>query len=290
MKGGINMSKKNQVWFVTGASSGFGRALVEELIHENYPVVATARKIASLADLPTGEADVLKLPLDVTSQEQIRDAVSQAEAHFGFIDVLVNNAGYGYFGAVEESDQAEVRRMMATNFWGANDMTLALLPKMRAHRSGRILNVTSIGGLAAFPTFAYYHATKFAMEGLFQSLREQVAPFGIQVTNVEPGAFRTKWAGESHKGATNLIDDYQAVHDARSASEIRSGSQDGDPKLAAKAFIKLANMEKQPMHYLFGKDAYRTATSTYRQALDEFEAHKEDATHLSFGDDAYWEQ
>ncbi len=290
MKGGIRMSKKNQVWFVTGSSSGFGKALVEELIHESYPVVATARKLSSLSDLPTGEADVLKLSLDVTKPEQIHEAVSQAEEHFGFIDVLVNNAGYGYFGAVEESDQSEVRRMMETNFWGANDMTLALLPKMREHRSGRIINVTSIGGLATFPTFAYYHATKFAMEGLFQSLRKQVAPFGIQITNVEPGAFRTKWAGASHKGATNLIDDYNLVHKARIASETRSGSQDGNPKLAAKAFIKLANMEKQPMHYLFGKDAYQTAVSTYKQALDEFEAYRHDATHLSFGDDDYWEK
>lgn len=284
------MSQKKQVWFVTGSSSGFGRALVEELIHENYPVVATARKLSSLSDLPTGEADVLKLSLDVTKPEQIREAVSQAEERFGFIDVLVNNAGYGYFGAIEESDQSEVRRMMETNFWGANDMTLALLPKMREHRSGRIINVTSIGGLATFPTFAYYHATKFAMEGLFQSLRKQVAPFGIQVTNVEPGGFRTKWAGASHKGATNLINDYDLVHKARLVSETRSGSQDGDPKLAAKAFIKLANMEEQPMHYLFGKDAYQMAVGTYNQALDEFEAYRNDATHLSFGDDDYWEK
>lgn len=174
----------------------------------------------------------------MTKSEQIRKAVSQAEEHFGFIEVLVNNAGYGYFGAVEESNQAEVRSMMETNFWGANDMTLALLPKMREHRSGRILNVTSIGGLDTFPTFAYYHATKFAMEGLFQSLRKQVAPFGIQVTNIEPGAFRTKWAGTSHKGATNLIDDYDLVHKARLTSETSSGSQDGNSKLAAKAFIK----------------------------------------------------
>lgn len=140
------------------------------------------------------------------------------------IDVLVNNAGYGYFGAMEESDQTEVRQMMETNFWVANNMALAVLPKMRAKRSGRIINVTSIGGLAAFPTFAYYHATKFAMEGLFQSLRKQVAPLGIQVTNVEPGAFRTKWAGASHKGAKNLIDDYSLVHEARLVSEKRSGS------------------------------------------------------------------
>ncbi|KGH80905.1 short-chain dehydrogenase [Oenococcus oeni IOEB_0607] len=284
------MNKKEQVWLVTGASSGFGRALVEELISDGYPVVATARKLDSLSDLGTGEADILKLSLDVTQPEQIRDVVSQAESHFGSIDVLVNNAGYGYFGAMEESDQTEVRQIMETNFWGANNMALAVLPKMRAKRSGRIINVTSIGGLAAFPTFAYYHATKFAMEGLFQSLRKQVAPLGIQVTNVEPGAFRTKWAGASHKGAKNLIDDYSLVHEARLVSEKRSGSQDGDPKLAAKAFIKLAHMKEQPMHYLFGTDAYKMAVEGYENSLSEFKEYRDDETHLSFGDDDYWKK
>ncbi|MDR0200317.1 MAG: SDR family NAD(P)-dependent oxidoreductase, partial [Streptococcaceae bacterium] len=177
----------NKTWLITGTSTGFGRALAEELVNVGkYNVVATARKLAALDYLP--EADnILKVALDVTKAEQIAAAVSATLEKFGTVDVLVNNAGYGYFGALEESDQAQVHNMMDTNFWGANDMTLAVLPTMRKNRSGHILNVTSIGGLATFPTFAYYHASKFAMEGLFQSLAKQVAPLGIKVTNVEPG-------------------------------------------------------------------------------------------------------
>ncbi|MFC4653114.1 SDR family NAD(P)-dependent oxidoreductase [Lactococcus nasutitermitis] len=281
-----------QVWFITGTSSGFGRALVEELIAQDYPVVATARKLESLDYLPEKD-NVLKVALDVTKKETIDKAVKSANDAFGKIDVLVNNAGYGYFGAMEESDQAQVRNMMDTNFWGANDMTIAVLPQMRKARSGRILNVTSIGGLATFPTFAYYHASKFAMEGLFQSLRKQVEPLGIYVTNVEPGGFSTEWAAGSHFAVApeNEIADYQLVHEAKNVSETRGAthSQAGSPELAAKYFIKLASMEKPPQNALFGADAHEMATKTYREALAEFEAHQADATHLAYGDEDYWQ-
>lgn len=285
-------TNKNLVWFITGTSSGFGRALAEELVAQGTPVVATARKLSALDYLPDDSDKVLKIALDVTKAETISAGVAAANAKFGKIDVLVNNAGYGYFGAMEESDQAQVHQMMDTNFWGANDMTLAVLPQMRKARSGRILNVTSIGGLTVFPTFAYYHATKFAMEGLFQSLRQQVEPLGIYVTNVEPGGFATEWAAGSHFGvsAENEIADYVGVHEAKAVSENRGAAhaQAGSPELAAKYFIKLANMEKPPLHALFGQDANERAVQVYQEALTEFSEHREDASHLAFGDEAYW--
>ncbi|WP_394456793.1 oxidoreductase [Leuconostoc suionicum] len=280
---------KEQVWLVTGASSGLGKALVEELIKQGYPVVATARNVNSLETLPQGSADILKLSLDVTKSDEIIKAVQKAEEYFGKIDVLVNNAGYGYFGALEETEQNEAKKMMETNFWGANNMTLAVLPEMRKRRSGRIINVTSIGGLTTFPTFAYYHASKFAMEGLFQSLRQQVSPLGVHVTNVEPGSFRTEWAGRSHKGATNVIEDYELVHETRQISENRSGSQPGNPRLAAKAIVKLANMNKPPMHYILGGDAFDLAIEHYKKSILELEKHRDDSIHQSFGDGNYWE-
>jgi NAD(P)-dependent dehydrogenase (short-subunit alcohol dehydrogenase family) len=283
---------KDQVWFVTGTSTGLGRALVEELIAQGYPVVATARKLTALDDLPEGEdRQVLKVALDVTDKSQVTSSVKQAQAQFGKIDVLVNNAGYGYFGAIEESDEQEVRNMMETNFWGASAMAREVLPDMRAKKSGHIINVTSIGGLATFPAFGYYHATKFAMEGLFQSLATQVEPLGIHVTNVEPGAFRTEWSGASHKGAEDsaLIEDYVGAHQARATSEKGSGSQEGDPKLAAKAMIKIANVANPPIHYLFGQDAYTLATSTFEDALKEFKEYEDDSINLKFGDDSYWD-
>lgn len=277
---------KEKVWFITGSSTGFGRKLAEELITEGYKVVATARKTEALTGLE-GE-NVLKVPLDVTNTEQIQAAVKTAIEHFGRIDVLVNNAGFGYFGVMEESDQTAVRRMMDTNFWGANDVTLAVLPYMRAQKSGRIINTVSRGGLTTTESLAYYHATKFAMEGLFQTLRKEVEPLGIYVSNVEPGSFRTDWAGRSKDSANAEISDYADAHKTLERLNGYSGTQSGSPELAAKAFIKLANMEKPPLHYLMGKDAYQLSRQVFSEAIAEFDAYREDAEHLDYGDEAYW--
>lgn len=276
----------NQVWFITGTSSGFGKALAKELITQDYPVVATARNIESLSDL-TGE-NLLKVELDVTKPESIKSAVTASIKRFKRIDVLVNNAGFGYFGTVEESEEEIVRNMMETNFWGASAVTRAVLPQMRAQHSGRIINVTSRGGLTTSPIFGYYHASKFAMEGLFQTLRQELAPLGIHVTNVEPGSFRTDWAGRSHFEANTAIKDYTTAYKSLEAVKKRNNHQVGNPKLAAKAFIKIAQLENPPLHYLMGKDAYQFATQVFKEALAEFETYKDDAEHLDFGDDSYW--
>ncbi|AYG00019.1 oxidoreductase [Lactococcus allomyrinae] len=283
------MKNNDKVWLVTGASTGFGRALVEELIVRNYKVVATARQLSALTDLSDGE-NVLKTRLDVTDKASISAAVAATIEKFGRIDVLVNNAGFGYFGVMEESDQAAVRRMMDTNFWGANDMTLAVLPYMRKQKSGRILNTVSRGGLTTTETLAYYHATKFAMEGLFQTLRKEVEPLGIFVTNIEPGSFRTDWAGRSKESSPAEITDYAAAHKTLDRLNSYSGTQAGSPALAAKAFIKVAELDNPPMHYLMGKGAYQLTKQVFEAALDEFETYKEDAQHLDFGDEAYWKQ
>ena len=286
-RGFRKMKENRKVWLVTGSSTGFGRALVEELITQGYSVVATARKLEALSNLTENE-NVLKTTLDVTDGNSISNAVKAAIDKFGRIDVLVNNAGFGYFGVMEESDQATVKRMMDTNFWGANDMTLAVLPYMRAQKSGHIINTVSRGGLTTTETLSYYHATKFAMEGLFQTLRKEIEPLGIFVSNVEPGSFRTDWAGRSKESAEGEIADYVAAHEFLNVLNNYSGTQAGSPELAAKAFIELANLDNPPMHYLMGKDAYQMSKQVFEEALSEFEAYKEDATHLDYGDEDYW--
>ena len=278
---------KTPVWLVTGCSSGFGRALVTALLEQNMTVVATARHRAALDIFPDGNR-LLKVALDVTKKDMITAVVAQTIEKFGRIDVLVNNAGFGYFGVMEESDQTAVRRMMETNFWGANDMTRAVLPHMRTQKSGRILNITSRGGLTTTETLAYYHATKFAMEGLFQTLRKEVEPLGIFVTNIEPGSFRTDWAGRSKESAPERIKEYESAHHTLDLLNTYSGTQSGNPALAAKAMIKISQLKTPPMHYLMGKDAYHLATSTFKAALEEFELYHEDAIHLDFGDEGYW--
>jgi NADP-dependent 3-hydroxy acid dehydrogenase YdfG len=185
-------SSDRPVWFITGCSTGFGRELVTLLLRQNYRVVATARDVTKISDLVEGhEEDALALPLDVTDTDAIYHAVRQADAKFGRIDVLVNNAGYGYFGALEEGEDTAVRTMFDTNVFGLIDMTKAVLPGMRARRSGFVVNLSSIGGLVAFPGAGYYTATKHAVEALSEAMSQEVASLGIKVLIVEPGPFRT---------------------------------------------------------------------------------------------------
>ncbi len=191
------MSEK-KVWFITGCSTGFGRELAKYLLENDYRVAVTARNADKVQDLVEINKDnALAVALDVTNNAQVKEAVAQAEAHFGAIDVLVNNAGFGYFGAIEESDEREVRAMFETNFWGLAEMTRAVLPKMRERHSGSIVNVSSIGGFVGFPSVGYYNATKFAVNGFSEALKKEVEPLGIKVVLVQPSGFRTDWAGRS---------------------------------------------------------------------------------------------
>jgi NAD(P)-dependent dehydrogenase (short-subunit alcohol dehydrogenase family) len=252
------MSEQDKpVWFITGCSTGFGRELARATLDRGYRVVVTARRPADVADLAVGcEARALVLQLDVTKPEEIAAAVAAAEARFGRIDVLVNNAGIGYFGAVEESDDAEVRRMFEINFWGLANMTRAALPGMRARRSGHIVNISSMGGVRGAPGVGFYNATKFGLEGLSEALAQEVAPLGITVLIVEPSGFRTDWAGRSANETQHPIADYDATAGAR-RQQIRaiSGKQPGDPARAAAAIIEAVEASHAPLRLMLGKNA-----------------------------------
>ncbi len=262
------------VWFITGCSTGFGRELATALIDKGYRVVATARNPDDVADLVAAGGDrVLGLKLDVTDQAEAEAAVQAATGRFGHIDVLVNNAGIGYFGAIEESDEAEVRRMFEINVWGLARMTRLALPGMRARRSGTIVNVSSIGGVRAFPAVGYYNGTKFAVEGLSEALSQEVAPLGIKVLLVEPSGFRTDWAGRSAHETTTPIADYDATA-GRNKGAIRgySGSQPGDPKRAAAAIIQAVEAKDPPLRLLLGKAALAGARNKIEMLQRDFDA------------------
>lgn len=257
----------SKVWFVTGCSTGFGRALATQLLEQGHRVVVTARNPAQVADIVYGKEDrALTIQLDVTQQEEIDAAVQTVMDTWGRIDVLVNNAGIGYFGALEESDEAEIRKMFEINVFGLANMTKAVLPVMRAQRSGHILNISSIGGLTAYPALSFYHATKFAVDGMSESLSKEVAPLGIKVTIICPSGFRTDWAGRSANEAVNTIEDYAPTAGAN-RSNIRgySGNQPGDPVRAARAMIQVTETEHPPLRLLLGAAAVKGA----RRKLDE---------------------
>lgn len=251
----------NKVWFITGCSTGFGRELAKAVLERGYRAVVTARNPAKVEDIVAGYQDrSLVLQLDVTDPVEVDAAVKSAQKRFDRIDVLVNNAGIGYFGAVEESDEEEVRRMFEINFFGLSRMTRAVLPIMRAHRSGHIVNISSIGGLRSFPTLAYYHATKYAVEGFSESLALEVAPLGIKVTIVEPSGFRTDWAGRSANESKSRIADYAATA-GKNLGNLRdySGKQPGDPVRAAAAIIAAVEAPDPPLRLLLGKAALKGA-------------------------------
>ena len=249
------------VWLITGCSTGFGRELARALLARGYRVVATARNPESIEELVAGhEGRAIALRLDVTNPAEIDAAVRQAEKVFGRIDVLVNNAGIGYFGAIEESEEAEVRRMFEINVFGLARMTQAVLPGMRKRRSGHVVNIASIGGIRAFPAVGFYNATKFAVVGLSEALSLEVAPLGIKVTIVEPSGFRTDWAGRSANEVKQQIADY-AETAGKNQATLRgySGKQPGDPVKAAEAIIKAVESPEPPLHLLLGKAALKGA-------------------------------
>jgi len=246
------------VWLITGCSTGFGRELAKILIGRGYRVAATARDVAKVADLVSGhDASALALKLDVDSPADIVAVVEAAKQKFGRIDVLVNNAGYGYLAAVEEGEDADIRAMFETNFFGLAAMTRAVLPLMRAQNSGAVVNVSSTGGFIGNPGSAYYAATKFAVEGLSEALSKEVAPFGIKVLIVEPGPFRTDWGGRSLKTPRRPVEAYAETAIAR-RNQIQgySGQQPGDPVRAAEAIIATVERSDPPLRLPLGNFAY----------------------------------
>lgn len=265
-------SSDKPVWFITGCSTGFGRELVKHVLERGYRTVVTARKPDEVKDL-TAKGEALVLKLDVTNQGHIDAAIKAAEDKFGRIDVLVNNAGIGYFAAVEESEEDQVRRMFEINVFGLSRMIHAALPGMRKRRKGFIVNFSSIGGLVSFPATGYYHATKFAVEGLSEALWQEVEPLGIKVMLVEPSGFRTDWAGRSANESKRQIDDYAATAGVRrSQSRANSGKQPGDPVRAAQAIVRAVESPNPPHHLLLGNAAYKAATAKLEDLRKEFSA------------------
>lgn len=259
------------VWFVTGCSSGFGREFVRAALAHGFRVAATARDPKTLDDLVAGRGDqAIALALDVTDAAQIKRAVSAAESAFGRIDVLVNNAGYGYLAAVEEGEEKDIHAMFETNFFGLAAMIRAVLPGMRARRHGCIVNIASVGGIVGFAGSGYYAATKFAVEGLSASLAREVEPLGIRVLVVEPGPFRTDWAGRSLKQSPNFIADYESsAGKRRRETAARSGEQAGDPARAAEAVIKALEAPVPPRHLVLGRVGLDNVERQLRAMLEE---------------------
>lgn len=267
------LNKDNPVWLITDCSTGFGRELAKLALARGWRAVVTARHPSTLDDLIKGnEERALALPLDVTEHSQVIAAVGQAKARFGRIDALVNNAGYGYLAAIEEGEDAAVRAMFEANVFGLVDMTKAVLPIMREQRSGTIINVSSIGGLASFGATGYYHGTKYAVEGISESLAQEVKPLGIDVLIVEPGPFRTNWAGPSIKSSATVIEDYDATAgERRRQTAQRSGNQVGDPVRAAQAIIDAATSPNPPLRLLLGKMALEVARKKLEMLRKDFD-------------------
>lgn len=264
------------VWFITGCSTGFGRELALRIIQRGWRVVVTARNAAQVGDIAGQGGDrALAMALDVTKQAQIDAAVKAAKEKFGRIDVLVNNAGYGYQSSVEEGDEAEIRAQFDTNVFGLFALTRAALPVMRAQRGGNILNITSVAGLAGFPASGYYAASKHAVEGWSDSLRAEVEPLGIGVTCVEPGPFRTDWAGRSLRQTECKIPDYEETAGKRLAgTRERSGNQAGDPIRASDVMIELTRQPKAPRHIVLGAWGFDEVTRIMKSRLDEIAGQK----------------
>jgi NAD(P)-dependent dehydrogenase (short-subunit alcohol dehydrogenase family) len=265
-----NRQSTKPVWFITGCSSGFGRQIAKHVLELGYRVVVTSREREDVQDLAEA-GDALVLTLDVTDRAQAEEAVRRAEEHFGGIDVLVNNAGIGYFAAIEESDEADVRRMFEVNVFGLCRMIHVVLPGMRKRRKGFIVNLSSIGGLRSFPALGYYNATKFAVEGMSEALWQEVEPLGIRVMLVEPSGFRTDWAGRSANETKRQIDDYAETADKNIQSLRKvSGHQAGDPVLAAQAIVQAVESPNPPHRLLLGNDAYDGALSKLDELRLEF--------------------
>ncbi|QUI36156.1 SDR family NAD(P)-dependent oxidoreductase [Streptomyces alfalfae] len=267
----MESAQEPPVWFVTGCSTGFGRSIAAHLLKKEFRVVVTARRTGQVRDLSDHD-NAFAVALDVTDEGSVADAVGRAQEHFGQIDVVVNNAGIGYFAAVEETSPQTVQRLFDVNFHGVSRVIHAVLPGMRAQRSGVIVNMTSMGGLVGHPAVGYYCATKFAVEGLSESLRHEVEPLGIKVMTVEPSAFRTNWASSAQETQDPIADYAQTAGAARRAYRDSVGKQAGDPDRAAHALFKAVTDPEPPRHLLLGAEAYDVATTQLRARAKDFQA------------------
>lgn len=268
-----------KVWFITGTSKGFGHVWAEAALQRGDKVVATARNMESLQTLNEqyGE-NVLTLALDVTDKAAVNRTVKQAHEHFGHLDVIINNAGYGQLGSIEEISEQEAHDQMETNLFGALWVTQAALPYLREQGSGHIIQISSIGGVTAFPNSGLYHASKWGLEGLSQALSQEVQPFGIKVTLVEPIVYATDFAGSSAKVAGQLPA-YDHVREAMRSR--RSSSIRGKPEASGSVMLKLVDMQEPPLRIFFGKGANEMIHTEYEKRLaewDRFKALSEEAT------------
>lgn len=271
------------VWLISGCSTGFGRELAQQTIARGFKVVVTARDTSSIADLVEGHDNALALALDVTRQASIDHAVKAALDTFGTIDVLVNNAGYGYQSSVEEGVESEIRAQFDANVFGLFALTRAVLPAMRKARSGHVINITSVAGLIGFASSGYYSASKHAVEGWSDSLALEAGPLGIHVTCVEPGPFRTDWAGRSlHQTPSNLPDYAETAAARMKATAEYSGTQKGDPARAAAAMIAITEHDNPPRHLVMGAWGHDAVTSKLKERLAEIEAWKQTSVETDF--------
>ena len=260
-----------KVWFITGTSRGFGREWTIAALERGDKVAATARNTATLDDLVEKYGDaLLPIQLDVTDRDADFAAVKQAHDHFGRLDVVVNNAGYAEFGFIEELSEKAARDQLETNVFGALWITQAALPYLREQRSGHIIQVSSIGGITAFPNLGLYHASKWALEGFSQSLAQEVAPFGVHVTLIEPGGFDTDWSGPSANRAERLPA-YQEVHAAVDAERGKRAAYQGDPNASAAALLKVVDAQEPPLRVFFGVLPLQLAKADYESRLRNWE-------------------
>src|ERR671917_100177 len=258
-----------KTWFITGASKGFGREWTEAALERGDNVAGTARNLDDLDGLAESYGDIfMPIQLDVTDRDADFAAVGRAAEHFGQLDVVINNAGYGHFGMIEELSEDDIRSQMETNFFGALWVTQAALPIMREQGSGHIIQVSSIGGISAFPTVGAYHASKWALEGFSQSLSQEVAGFGINVTLIEPGGYSTDWSGPS---ATHSQEN-PAYADVREAAKNRpsAAASPGDPTATRQAILKVVDADEPPLRIFFGEVPLGIATDDYESRLTEW--------------------
>lgn len=277
----------SKVWFITGCSTGFGRELAKEVLAGGYKAAVASRNTDDVKDIIEAYPETaIPVKLDVTKPDEIKAAIEQITQKFGTIDVLVNNAGIGYFGAIEESEEDEVRRMFEINFFGLANVTKAVLPIMRKQRSGHILNIASIGGLVSFPAVGFYNATKYAVDGFSEALSKETALLGIKITVIAPSGFRTDWAGRSANNSKIVIDDYKETAETNK-NNIRgySGKQPGDPVRAAKAMVAVVESANPPLRLLLGEAALKGARNKLELLKKDFDTWAETSAGADFPKD-----
>ncbi len=275
------MNNTTQIWFVTGASKGLGLALIQELLQSGHAVAATSRDLAALTEAVSAQSDnFLPLEVDLMDEASVGDAIAQTVAKWGRVDVVVNNAGYGQLGTLEELSDAEARQNFDVNVFGLLNVTRAAMPQLRAQESGHVFNIGSVGGYTGgFAGWGVYCATKFAVAGLSEALAAEAAPFGIGVTVVYPGYFRTEFLNDTSMGKpNNPIAAYTKARESEEFHEGVKGNQPGDPIKAARALIEVAASAAPPLHLFLGADAYAMANQKIEQVQADLNAWKEMAT------------